>query len=144
MNVTQTEPVMSAAALAGLVGALLVLGASFGMPLTEEQRTAILTVVGALGPMGTVPSDPREQARAGAQRSGSFAAGRGPERGMSVLPRKHDCPTCSCPDEEPAQTFKALFPMQFYCVPNTTGTAQLCVRCAQWPCQCSSTAARKK
>jgi hypothetical protein len=45
------EPVMTAAGIAAVVGAVLVLAASFGMPLTEEQRTAILTVVGALAPI---------------------------------------------------------------------------------------------
>ena len=39
------EPVLAAGGLAGLVGAILVLLASFGVRITEDQQKAILAVI---------------------------------------------------------------------------------------------------
>lgn len=45
------EPVLSANTLVALVSAVLVLAISFGMPMTEEQRAAILGVVVIVAPI---------------------------------------------------------------------------------------------
>lgn len=45
------EPVLAAGALAGIVGAVLVLLVSFGVRVTEDQQKAILAVVTLLAPI---------------------------------------------------------------------------------------------
>lgn len=49
--ILSSEPVVTAGAIAGLVGALLVLLVAFGVPLDETQRNAILAVVIAAVPI---------------------------------------------------------------------------------------------
>lgn len=45
------EPVVTAGAVAGIVGALLVLAVSFGMKITDDQQKAILAVVTLVAPI---------------------------------------------------------------------------------------------
>lgn len=44
-NVVKTEPVITAAAIPLLVGAVLILLVSFGIPVTPEQADAIVNVI---------------------------------------------------------------------------------------------------
>ena len=50
MNLIEREPVVTANTIVALVSALLVLGVSFGAPVSEEQRTAIIAVVVIIAP----------------------------------------------------------------------------------------------
>ena len=47
----KNEPAITVASITAGVTALLALLAAFGLPLTEEQRTAILGVVAVLAPL---------------------------------------------------------------------------------------------
>lgn len=47
----QAEPAVTLGSVTALVTALLALAASFGLHLSAEQRAAILTVAGIVGPL---------------------------------------------------------------------------------------------
>lgn len=48
------EPVITSATVVAFVTALLVLAVSFGLPVTEEQRAAIISVVAIVAPFGVI------------------------------------------------------------------------------------------
>lgn len=48
------EPVVTSATVVAFVTALLVLAVSFGLPVTEEQRAAIISVVAIVAPFGVI------------------------------------------------------------------------------------------
>lgn len=50
-NLIKNEPVVSAAAITGLVGAILGVLVAFGVPVTGDQAEAILNLVGILAPV---------------------------------------------------------------------------------------------
>lgn len=54
MNITETQPVITSATITSLVTALLVLLVSFGLPITEDQRNAIISVVAIVAPLAVI------------------------------------------------------------------------------------------
>ena len=51
MNFTDNEPAITAGGITALVSALIALGAAFGMPITDAQKTAILSLVAIVAPI---------------------------------------------------------------------------------------------
>jgi cobalamin biosynthesis protein CbiG len=53
-NITETQPIITSATVVAFVSAVLVLGVSFGLPITDEQRNAILAVVAIVAPLAVI------------------------------------------------------------------------------------------
>ena len=53
-NLTETQPVITSATVTSLVAAVLVLVVSFGVPITDNQRNAIISVVAIVAPLGVI------------------------------------------------------------------------------------------
>ena len=49
LNLFRTEPTVVIGTLGTLGAAVLALAVSFGLPITEDQRTAVYAIAGALG-----------------------------------------------------------------------------------------------
>ena len=54
MNILESHPVITSATVTSLVTALMVLLVSFGIPITDDQRNAIISVVAIVAPFAVI------------------------------------------------------------------------------------------
>lgn len=54
MTFADREPVWTAGTIVALVTAAVAVAAAFGLPITDDQRTAILSLVGVLAPLAVM------------------------------------------------------------------------------------------